>query len=93
MNIRARARGEASITGQVRTADGAPIADAVVMITGSSPPHPDIAALTDEQGRYRFDGLIAGRYTLQVNATGYVPRTGVVQAHPDEIAWLDFVIE
>jgi|GEM_PF-1229837 len=93
MNIQARARGEASIAGQVRTAGGAPIADAVVMITGSSPPHPDIAALTDEQGRYRFDGLIAGRYTLQVNATGYVPRTGEVQARPGEVARLDFVVE
>lgn len=93
MDVQTRAHSEVSIAGQVMTASGAPVADAVVMITSPSPPHPDIAALTDEQGRYRFDGLIAGRYTLQVNATGYAPRTGAVQARPGEVARLNFVME
>lgn len=54
----------ASIEGIVLDAEGSPLPDVPVMIQTSDQDHPDIAAVTDEQGRFRFDGLLPGRYTL-----------------------------
>lgn len=34
------------------------------MVVGSSVPHPDIAQITNGEGRFRFDELSAGTYTL-----------------------------
>lgn len=59
------------IAGRITTPDGRPVADAAVMIGGGSPPHPDIAALSDADGRFRFAGLPPGAYTLIVNAEGW----------------------
>jgi hypothetical protein len=80
------------IEGRVGGADGSPIVDAVVMITGDSPGHSDIAALTDAQGRYRFSGLAAGRYTLLVNAAGHRPHSGEVNLQGGAVAQLDFIL-
>ena len=61
-----------AITGLVTTVQGEPVADAAVMITGDSPSHKDIAALTNDHGEYRFDDLIPGDYTIMINAEKYV---------------------
>src|SRR5262245_4285628 len=63
----------ASIAGTVTDRRGNPVAGAAVMITGDSPSHRDVAAVTDGQGRYRFAGLTPGHYTLLVNAAGSGP--------------------
>jgi len=64
-----------AIAGQVTTVQGEPVVDASVMITGDSPVHEDIAALTNEQGEYGFDDLVPGDYAIMVNAENYAAQT------------------
>lgn len=58
-----------AIEGRVLGAGGAPVPEASVMI-GGGPDHPDLAALTDAEGRFHLAGLAAGTYALVVNAGG-----------------------
>lgn len=61
---------EGRITGRVSTADGRPVTGAAVLIA-AGPPHPDISALTGDDGEYALDDLRPGRYEILVNAEGY----------------------
>lgn len=79
-----------AIAGKITTKQGRPVKDAVLMITGISPPHKDIAALTSEIGEYRFDDLIPGNYAIMVNAEKYVPQTKHVRVKAGIAARLDF---
>ncbi len=79
-----------AIAGQVMTVQGEPVADAAVMITDDSPSHKDISALTNEQGKYRFDDLIPGDYTIMVNAENYVAQPQHAHVEADNITSLDF---
>lgn len=79
-----------SIVGRVVIDLGQPLADAVVMITGDSPSHKDIAALTGDEGKYRFDDLIPGHYTISVNAEGYAAQTGHILVEAGAISQLNF---
>ncbi|MGH7502582.1 MAG: carboxypeptidase-like regulatory domain-containing protein [Longimicrobiales bacterium] len=54
-----------AIEGTVVSETGGPVEDARVLITGASPSHHDIAALTDARGRFRFDDLTPGHYGLR----------------------------
>ena len=40
------------------------------MIAGASPPHHDIAAVTDAAGAFTMGNLTPGAYTFMVNAIG-----------------------
>ena len=82
--------GQAAISGVVTDPQGQPVPQAAVLVTGDSPSHNDIAALTNAQGRYRFDGLVPGTYTLMVNAAGHAAQTQQVQAAAGHEAHLDF---
>lgn len=53
-----------ALSGQVVDRDGAPVAGAAVMFAGASPEHPDIAQMTDAEGRFRYPRLAPGRYTI-----------------------------
>lgn len=53
-----------SITGIIRDANNAPLED-VNMVIVSGPSHPDIVALTDSGGRFSFENLQPGDYTLK----------------------------
>jgi len=79
-----------AIVGRVTKGGGKPVVDAVVMITRDSPVHQDIAALTNEHGEYRFDALVAGKYTILVNATGLAAHIGQASVQVGQIAHLDF---
>lgn len=81
---------EGAITGRVATMDGLPIAGAVVMITGDSPRHRDIAALTNDEGIYLYNDLLVGRYTLLVSATGYLPNSKQTRVESGQVTRLDF---
>jgi hypothetical protein len=83
---------KAAIAGRVDDDQGKPLAEATVLIV-SGPAHRDIAALTDSQGRYRFDSLLPGDYTLMVNAFGHPQKEGKVAAKVGDLAFLDFVME
>jgi hypothetical protein len=84
---------KASIVGVVTDMQGTPLVGAVVMIGGESPEHHDIATVTDNQGRYRFDGLVPGYYTLTVNAEGYPLQTQQVNVSPTGETRSDFVLK
>lgn len=61
---------EAEVSGVVRTAGGAPVVDAAVLLRQGTPALVG-AAETNAQGRFRFTGLAAGRYELQVQRLGF----------------------
>lgn len=87
---RQNSNNQAAISGTVMGPQGHPIARATVMFTGDSPPHADIAALSDAQGHYRFADLIPGTYMVLVNAEGYAAQTQQVQTVPGQDVHLDF---
>lgn len=83
--------GTARIRGRVVAGDnGLPLRRAQVRLTGAVPGEPRLAA-TDEQGRYEFKELPAGRYTLSATKSGYLTlsygqRRPLEAARPVEVA-------
>jgi hypothetical protein len=82
-------RGE--IVGRVTTPEGEPVSEAAVMITGG-PAHPDIAALTNEQGEYRLTNLVPGEYALLVNAEDRGLQTAQARVEPNRVTRLDLAL-
>jgi protocatechuate 3,4-dioxygenase beta subunit len=67
--------GHATISGTVRAADtGLPLRDAEVRL-GGGPLKTPRGVFTDAQGRYRFEDIAPGKYTLSASKLGYA-RTG-----------------
>jgi uncharacterized GH25 family protein len=55
-----------SVRGRVVRADsGDPLGDATITVVRGAGPAPDIAPLTDDAGRFVFDGLPAGQWLLR----------------------------
>ncbi|NCF67610.1 MAG: hypothetical protein GWP61_16725 [Chloroflexi bacterium] len=81
------------IRGRVVDGQGRPVEEAVVLITGDSPRHPDIAALTGVRGEYSFIDLLPGNYTLLVNVADYEAQKGTVEVFAGDTGRLDFVID
>lgn len=79
-----------AITGLAITKQGIPIAGAGVVIVGESPEHRDIGALTNNEGRYRFDNLLPGNYSILVISEEYGKQTKSVQVTADEDSVLNF---
>jgi hypothetical protein len=69
-------RGE--IAGVVLGRDNVPVEEATVAISGGMR-HKDIAALTDEGGRFRLTDLLPGDYSVTAHAAGHTPRTRQVR--------------
>lgn len=69
-----------SITGVVLDADGSAIAGATVTLDSSH------SATTDENGRYRFDDVAAGKATLEVTMEGKTPRTVTTAVQAGQIS-------
>jgi Carboxypeptidase regulatory-like domain len=55
----------------IATSPRGPIPTARVTIESSPRPLPDIAALTDDRGRFTLATAGAGRYTIAVHADGF----------------------
>ena len=74
------------VRGQVLGPDGAPVGGARVVITGAPVPVPEIAAVTDGEGRFSIAVPAAGRYTLEARAdavpNGTAAGSVVVSASP-----------
>lgn len=87
------AAGEAAIAGIITDDAGMPLPWAIVSLGGASPQHRDIGAVTDDAGRFRFDRLRPGVYTVLVNAEGYPLQHGEVRAEADQLARLDFELK
>ena len=68
--------GTSRIRGRVTTTDGnQPLRRATVRLGGLQGPNGQRVATTDQDGRYEFATLPAGRYTVNVNKPGYVGTT------------------
>jgi iron complex outermembrane receptor protein len=74
-----------AVTGTVRDTTGAPVPNARVEIVGTPPGR---FAHSDAAGRYRIDGLPAGKYTLRADFPGFAPVEVVVTVN-DEMASMD----
>jgi hypothetical protein len=60
---------------------GAPIANAeLTVISGANI---DARVRSDAAGRYAFEALDGGRFTVSITAPGYIPATPVVQLYRD----------
>jgi EmrB/QacA subfamily drug resistance transporter len=73
--------GTGRLSGAVRSAEGAPVADATVTLTDA---RGEVAAAThaDADGAYHFRDLVCGRYTLAVSARAYRPAALAVDVAP-----------
>lgn len=67
-----------ALSGRVIDAAGRPVAGAAVMFGADSPEHPDVAQMTNADGRFFYPTLAPGRYTLVVRDEQ--GRTGGAQA-------------
>lgn len=77
---------QTGIEGRVLSEDGAALVNAIVMISGASPPHPDIAALTDANGHFLLDHLVDGAYEVMANCDGFEGRVVTVDVQAGRIA-------
>jgi hypothetical protein len=81
----------AIITGIIRNANDAPLADVNVLIV-SGPPHHDIAAVSGSDGRFSLGNLQPGNYVLK--ASGQVESNDVlVQVLPDQHAFIEIQLK
>lgn len=74
-----------AIDGLAADETGRPLAEAAVLIA-EGPPHPDIAALTDAEGRFRLTDLLPGVYTILVNAEDREPQRQTVEVAAGQAA-------
>ncbi len=72
----ARAADTSGISGNVRDADGRPIAGAAVRLSGPA----GFGSTTDAAGAFRFATVPAGEYTLAVTKSGYATFVSIVDA-------------
>ena len=73
------------ISGVVRSVDG-PVALARIAVEAAPGPVPDIAALTDEQGRFTIGTVGPGEYRLAVYADGFEPGRAEVRLSDAPVA-------
>src|SRR5579859_4342393 len=83
----------ATVTGTVKSPDGAPFRGAFVQAQNSGT-RVLVSVLTDKEGRYRLEDLPAGKYQVLVKAPGYrvEPRTGVNLAAEQTVSF-DFALQ
>lgn len=84
----ASASGKAVIEGSVRYADGQPVHNAGVLLIQLKR-----ETATDEEGRYRFEGLAPGTYDLVAHSTQFVSQARLVTVAEDSVAQVDFVLQ
>jgi protocatechuate 3,4-dioxygenase beta subunit len=82
--VELRLRAGFAVEGTVCDPDGAAVENAHVMVLGTGAWPPSVDGVTDEEGRFRFRGLLAGRVTVQVEADGFLPvrREGFATGSP-----------
>jgi ferric enterobactin receptor len=66
------------IVGLVKSVEGEPLARAGITLRAAADSALVSGALTDDNGRFRVDGLMPGRYLLRVSTAGYKPRNSEV---------------
>ncbi len=64
-----------SLAGQILDADGAALAGAELELQFNGPGATTYAAQSGDEGRFRFERLSPGRYTLHIQRNGYLTQT------------------
>jgi len=94
--LRGQAAGKASlpvVEGRVQDSQGRPIAGVVVSLEGADAGHP-IVSTTNAQGRFRFEAVSAGSYTLHAKLDGYQEgREGPFVLHEHEAKSITLLLE
>lgn len=83
------------VEGRVTDTQGRPIAGALVVpksLDEPSPPIPEIAVVSDEEGRYAWR-LPPGRYQISVSAEGYRGAVKEAVVRAAQVTRLDFALE
>jgi len=80
-----------SITGVVRDPQRAVVVGAQVDLV--APPAAPVTTATDGEGRYRFGGLVPGRYVVEVRARGFQMVRGEVSVATGQDSERDVVLE
>jgi len=65
-------------TGTVVDTGGRPVKGAIVKAINNEAAQPEVAAATDEKGRWAMIGLKAGVWTFAIDAPGYVTAGGMI---------------
>ncbi len=87
--------GGQGVEGRITDRHGRPVGGALVTpksLDEPSPPIPEIAIVSDEEGRYAWR-LPPGRYEISVSAEGYRGAAKQAVVRPGEVTRLDFVLE
>lgn len=80
-----------SIKGNILTQQGAPVTDAVVMITGGTHSFNDIASISNEKGEFFLDNLtLPGNYTIQINRNGAIVNKTIHLNETDSVFTIRF---
>ena len=83
------------VVGQVTTSDGRPVKGAFVQprsLGDPSPRIPEIAILTDTEGRYTWP-LFPGTYEISVSAEGYRREVKQVAVETGQVVSVDFTLQ
>ncbi len=80
------------IAGRVTDRAGTPISEVTVVIASGTAPVPDIAALTNDQGKYQLSGIPAGTFKVAVHKEGYAPQERIVTVREGEVSIIDFIL-
>lgn len=75
--------GGSLIEGKVHQADGRPVVEARVFIAFGPVPIPDIAQLTDDDGRFTLAAPTPGSYQIGCHADGLEPTQVTAEVHQD----------
>lgn len=81
------------IVGNVTDKRGRPIASVAVVIASGSAPFPDISALTNEKGEYRFRNISEGTYEIAIHKDRYQKQKKTVMVECGEVSQLNFEIK
>jgi hypothetical protein len=81
-----------AIEGHVTLKQSKPVAGAVVIITGESPQHNDIAAVINDKGEYRLNNLDPGEYSVLVNTENLGMKTLHTRVSASQVTLLDFAM-
>lgn len=87
------ARSPTVISGVVRGPDGKPVSNARVYFTDGPVPFPEIAALTDEGGKFSLTAPAPGEYVVSSAADDFAGKSSTVKVTGGKPVRLNFKLE
>jgi hypothetical protein len=87
------ARSPSVISGVVRSPEGKPVSNARVYFTAGPGSLPDVAALTDEDGKFSLTAPAPGEYVVESSADEFGARSSKVKVKGGEEVRLDLKLK